>query len=178
MSHPSRPPHRGTHAFSPLAAALAAAGIAAASAAQAASVEVQFEQPDRYTDAERGIDAERVRGQVEQLLKDAGARWLPASQALTVKVLDIDLAGERRPSFRLGGDVRVMRGGVDWPRMKLHLTLREGDAVVADEDADIADTAYLQRSVGLDSGGPLRYEARMLDDWFQRRFAPSARASR
>ena len=139
--------------------------------AAAAVVSVSFPQAERYTDAERGAEAERVRQALAQALTALGGSLLPAAQSLEVQVLDIDLAGERRPLRRAGADARVMRGTVDWPRIRLHFTWREGDRVLADEVADIADMDYLRQPQAGMSTSALPYERRMLDDWFHRRFA-------
>ena len=140
--------------------------------AQAASVEVHFVQVDQYADAGRDVRSrEEVQQGLGQHLKRLGAT-LPNSQLLAIDVLDIDLAGEIRPLHRVWPDIRVMRGGADWPRITLRYTLRDGSALLTSGEERLSDMNYLVAGAyrGYDQGEALRYEKRMLDRWFNERF--------
>lgn len=141
---------------------------------QAATVQVSFEHPERFSDAGTGRDAERVRSVISQHLQSLGEAQLPAQQTLSVTVTDIDLAGEIWPWRGRFGDVRVMGRQVDWPRIALRYTLSEGDRVLAQGEDRVADMAYLMRPVRHRFMDPLPYEQRMLGEWFARRFEPKA----
>jgi hypothetical protein len=94
---------------------------------------------------------------------------LAPNQALEVKVLDIDLAGQFEPwNFRLR-NIRVMRD-ITWPRMKVQYTFREDGAELLSAGEDVADLNYLGRPTLCFSNDRLRYEKQMLDDWFYNRF--------
>ena len=91
-------------------------------------------------------------------------------QTLKIDVLDVDLAGEPHHGAR-AHDVRVLRGRADWPRIQLRYTLDAPDEVARSGEATIRDLAYLQHvAVGYSSDEPLRYERRMLDEWFRFQF--------
>jgi hypothetical protein len=156
----------------PLLATSIALALAGCGIAHAGTVDVKYVQDGQYTDAGRGRDLEQVEWSLTQHLQQLGAKSLPARQTLSIEVLDIDLAGELRPWHRVWPDARVMRGSTDWPRIKLHYTLREGEQVLSTGEEQVADMAYLTggRSWGLHEGQSLYHEKRMLSEWFARRF--------
>lgn len=148
--------------------------LAVAAAAHAGTVEVKFIDPDKFTDArDDALRREDVLKTLEERLKQLGAKKLPASQTLQVEVLDIDLAGDAFPRVGLR-ETRVLRGRADWPRIHLRYTLREGDKVIRSGDDHLADMNYLMGSLRASQDGPLPYEKRMLDQWFDERVAAAA----
>ena len=72
----------------------------AASLAQAGTMEVQFLQPDRYTDVGARRDAAAVQATLRGILQVLAAERLPASQTLSLAITDVDLAGEIAPPTR------------------------------------------------------------------------------
>ena len=160
----------------PLSAALACLAVLAALPAQAGRAEVQFDQPDRYTDIGPRREADAVQQQLRQILQTLAAERLPASQTLRLTVTDVDLAGEIPPASRLMHDVRVMGNRPDWPRISLRYTLQDGDRLVTEGSDVITDMAYLLRNTSTNGTSRLPYEQRMLSDWFDSRFGkPAAR---
>lgn len=147
--------------------------------AQAAgTVSVRFTDPARYTDAGRRdrFDRQPTLEALARHLEKLGARSLPDGQTLAVEVLDIDLAGEFRPTAR-GDDLRVLRGAADWPRLKLRYVLSEGARTLAQGEEVLSDLDYLGTPRATASGDTLAHEKRLLDDWFARRFGAAARAA-
>ena len=142
-----------------------------AATAWAGSAEVSFVRPERFADAGRGHDAAQVQATLSAHLAGLAARYLPASQTLTVEFSDIDLAGELRPVARSGQELRVLRGQADWPRLDLHYSLSEKGQVIASGDEHLVDMAYLQRGGASHDSGALPYEQRLLSEWFTQRFA-------
>lgn len=143
--------------------------LIATAAATAAPSQVRFIEPERYSDAGFG-STERERTQ--QILSDhiaALAQRLPQGQTLRVDVLDVDLAGELR-HFRLD-PVRVLGVGADSPRLHLRYELRQGDQVVLSGEDRLSNPGYLLHTHRVGESTSLHYERRMLDDWFQSRFA-------
>lgn len=135
-----------------------------------AGVSVRFIDPDRYSDADivdarsRAANLAEFRRHFEEL----GRRYLAPGQNLTIDVLDIDLAGDRRftpdPSR-----VRV----VTWSspaRIALRYTLsgrgrpQSGRAVVTGEGFQYQTYARLETA-------RFSAEKAMLRDWFRRAFA-------
>lgn len=147
------------------------AALASASA-MAGTVEVRFIEPDRFSDIrDSHLRREQVLDVLAERLKRLGQAGLPAGQALTVEVLDVDLAGELQPRAA-PGDLRVLRGGADWPRLHLRYTLREGERVLQSGEERLADMAYQQTPLQAASDEPFPYEKRLLERWFAQRFTP------
>jgi hypothetical protein len=144
--------------------------------ALAGKAEVSYDHPERYTDAGRGRDAESTRQTLASHLEELAQTRLPAGQQLDIVVTDIDLAGQVPPMVAARmGEVRVLGRNVDWPRIALRYTLRDGERVLAEGSEVVADMAYMAHT-GLQPGnGALPYERRMLSDWFDRRFAAAGK---
>ena len=93
---------------------------------------------------------------------------LPQGQELKVEVLDIDLAGQIEPRSRGTHDIRVLRGGADWPMIQLRYSIESQGKVLKSGEKRVADMNYLQNHINKYAANePLRYEKRMLDDWFK-----------
>lgn len=148
--------------------------LALAPPAQAAgTVDVSFKPADQLSDIGQGsLDRERNVKALAQHFQSLAAR-LPDGQTLKVEVLDVNLAGELRPTRR-GDEVRVMRGGADWPALDLRWQLLQGGRTLSSGDERLADMAYLHVGRRRAPDSPLPYEARMIDRWFDERFGPAA----
>ena len=143
---------------------------AAASTAMAGTVSVSFINTASYTDA--GTTSWDEQANLRTLavhLEKLGQRWLPAGQVLKVEVLDVDLAGSLR-SQRDGSQLRVLRGGADWPRITLRYTLEENGKALRSAQEQVSDMTYAQGLSGHRDSTSLYYEKRMLDGWFKARF--------
>lgn len=142
----------------------------AASAAFAGTVDVRFVNSSRYADAGNTAWEEEANLQViDRHLKAIGERWLPANHLLKVDVLDVDLAGAVRP-FHGEPEVRVLRGGADFPRIHLQYTLLVDGKVEGSGTEWLTDLDYLRGMSGGSNTETLRYEKRMIDEWFKARF--------
>ena len=148
------------------AAAFAATGLLATVPAHAAGqVEVKFTEADKFTDIGWGsFERERNLAALVQSFQLMTKR-LPDGQTLSVEVLDVDLAGETRMGVR--GDLRIVRGGVDWPRMELRYSLQAGGTTIKTGVERLSDMSYMfaNRPSGSHEGS-LPYEQRMLLRWF------------
>jgi hypothetical protein len=152
---------------------LALGAALAAGLAHAGVVEVAFEQPDRFADAGRGVEAETLRQALTKHLQTLGRQGLPAGQTLKVTVTDIDLAGEVRPRGRFAQEIRVLNGRADWPVISLRYSLSEGGRELARGSERLLDMSYLDRPKPR-SPGPYPYEERLLTQWFAQRFGSAA----
>lgn len=152
---------------------LLAALLALSAASSWAQAEVSYVKPEEFSDVPFNV---RDR---EQLLKDLSAHFahmakqLPAGQSLKVEVLDVDLAGRTYPRRFSPDEIRVMRGGADWPTMHLRYSLEQDGKVLRSGDEHLSNMAYQDRVNRYSSGDPLRYEKQMMDDWFQKEFLSS-----
>lgn len=145
--------------------------LAALGTAHAGTVSVSYAQDARFTDAGRTPwDRESVTQDLTRHLQSLGKQYLPADRELKVEVLDIDLAGEMRPSRRTFQDVRVARGRADWPQITVRYSLVSNGQVLKSAEETISDMDYLNRTSGRYANESLHSEKRMLDDWFKARF--------
>jgi hypothetical protein len=150
---------------------LTLAGLAAltSAAAVAGGATVTFSHPENYSDfpyLERERD-DMLKETADHFIKLAAR--LPASQDLTVEVLDFDLAGDRKlTSFPR--DFRILKGQADWPSMVVRYTLTENGQVIKSGEERIRDMGYLQNINRYFTGDPLRYEKQMVEVWFRDRF--------
>lgn len=139
-------------------------------AAHAGTVTVEFLHPDSYTDVH--VDGD-VKVQVLQPLAEGLKRLgqqLPADQILAIQISDIDLAGDWRPQPRAGFEFRVMTSA-SWPRITLHYELKDSAGRdIQTGDSEIKDMSYQDGALTQPDSAPLRYEQKMLRDWFSRTF--------
>jgi hypothetical protein len=146
---------------------LLAAALLAAAGAASAGVTVEYVKPDEFIDMPRSPrDREQVLREVTRHFNKL-AEDLPAGQDLKVTVTDIDLAGREEPRRWAIDDIRIMRGGADWPSMKLAYTLEQDGRVLRSGEESLKNMMYQQRINRYSSGDALRYEKQMIDDWFQ-----------
>jgi hypothetical protein len=155
--------------MTPLIRQLAFAGLCLLSAGTAmAGVTVNYVQPDKFADLPfTPWEREDVLKGLTEHFQKLG-KQLPPDQNLTVDVLDVDLAGRTEPGRRSGRDIRILRGGADWPHMRLHYTLESGGSIIASGDAELSDMMYMQRMNRYSDGDQLRYEKQMIDEWFNK----------
>ena len=159
------------HLHTPTAVGLALALLSAALPATAAgTVEVSWLQPERYSDAGRtASERERTMSSLGAVFTQL-ARQLPDGQTLKLEVLDVDLAGEIEPHPRQ--DMRIVRGGTDWPKITLRYALQAGGETLKAGEARLADMNYLFDTLParlLDV--EMAYEKRMIEQWFGQNFA-------
>ena len=145
--------------------------FAFAAAPSLAAVTVTYGNPDRFTDAgDRNSDPVKVMKDLEQYLKSLGDRYLPANANLKIEVLDLDRAG--RPRGNLPTDIRIMTGKGDIPCIELRYALETDGNAAQPKRERVCDNDYLRPLGGrYDEHDPVVYEKRMLDQWFQERFA-------
>lgn len=136
-----------------------------------AGVTVSFSQPENYSDLpfapwERKDVLDELTEHFQKL-----SEALPPGVDLNVEVLDIDLAG--RIHHRRANEIRVLRGGADWPIIRLRYSLMQDGKVIASGEERLRDMMYLDNLRNrYSSGDPLRYEKRMIDEWFNKKIAP------
>ncbi|MDM7861726.1 DUF3016 domain-containing protein [Alteromonas sp. ASW11-36] len=153
--------------------------VFAADEQQSDKVAVVWESPEDYSDVRPANQSrkrflEQTLNQLEKHFAKLGER-LPANYQWNLTVTNLDLAGEVWPSSFVGlghgaDDVRVIKD-IDIPRMSFSYQLTDAGQVVKEADVELKDMGFLQRSLrGFDSE-PLRYEKRMLNEWFADEFS-------
>ena len=152
--------------LAPLLFATVSAFVLGAGSANA-SVTVDFTQPDRYVDMPFAPwDKDRVMKELQAHFNKLGGQ-LPTGQDLKVEVVDIDLAGRIEPNLRFGHDIRVMKGRADWPTIALRYSIESQGKVLRSGDVRVDDKSYLDHINRYSANESLRYEKRMLDEWFK-----------
>lgn len=150
----------------------AVSAFSAFAAPPAGTLKVSFPHPETYTDAAYrsayGSDRERaqVMNDIRRHFDELAARYLPQGYALSIAVLDVDLAGHFEPWRVRGDDVRIVRD-VTWPRMTLRYELRGSDgAVIGSGEQRISDQNFNMGVNVYSQSDRLRYEKAMMDRWF------------
>ena len=141
----------------------------------AVTVEVEYENPERYSDMEdNGFYSnrlfERFSENFTEFVKEKAGNYLPEDATLSMTVKDVDLAGEfelwRGPDFN---DVRIIKE-IYPPRLKFDYKVTGPDGkVVKEGKAQITDLTYLWNITN-----PIRryetfyYEEELIEDWLRR----------
>jgi hypothetical protein len=135
--------------------ALAAAALLGTTAAYSSTetsknsgVTIEFNEPQSYTDFQltpAGTESQRdylVRT-MRQEIDRAVNRYLPPGYPLTIRINDVDMAGEFRPELGPDADtIRIMRA-IDPPRVKVEYALADADGnVIASGNETLTDMAY------------------------------------
>ena len=158
---------------------LAASGLLAlaAGAASAGDVTVNYIQPDRFSDLPFSAwDREEALKELTEHFASLGAK-LPPDQNMRIDVTDVDLAGREIP-HRGVRDLRVIRNGAEWPRIDLRYTIERNGQVLRTGEAQLRDMAFMDRISRYSDGDSLRFERRMIDDWFNQEIMPRERSAR
>jgi hypothetical protein len=136
------------------------------------NVQVNFQNPDRYTDVDRFSDeSTRAMKAIRETLTSLGSRHLPANANLRVDVIDIDLAGRLIPSARAGKDIRVQGGYANPANIRLHYLLEENGRVIVEKEETIHGLAYQRTISTRNSNEAFTHEKNMLEQWFREALA-------
>jgi hypothetical protein len=155
--------------------ALLGMGLAAGAGAASAAVTVRYVQPERFTDLPRAPwQRTQALDDFKKHFETLGAA-LPPGQDLAIDVLDIDLAGREEPNGLGSDELRIMRGGADWPAMRLRYTLSEGGKVVASGTAQLSDKGYADHINTYPRDARWPYEMQMIDEWWKKTFGAPRR---
>jgi hypothetical protein len=132
-----------------------------------ATTTVTFVAPEKYVDMPFSYyEKDRVKAELKTHFEKLGGT-LPAGEDFKVEILNVDLAGERdhRPGAPM--DLRILRGGADWPRIEVRYSVESQGKVLTSGTTNISDMNYLQTFSQYSRNDFLRYEKRMIDKWFK-----------
>jgi hypothetical protein len=140
--------------------------LAAVALPAAAAVTVSFPSRD-YTDIGRSpADQEAAKNELARYVHALDAKYLKRGEELWLEFVDVDLAG--RLELVKGQEVRVTRGGADWPQFKLRYRLVR-DGKTTDGEESISDMSYQWNKASKPDA--YSFEKQLLEDWFRKRFA-------
>jgi|Laugrespbdmm15sn_2_1035079.scaffolds.fasta_scaffold22135_2 hypothetical protein len=157
-------------------AVLVTSGLLFALQLQAATVEIEWQEPETYRDVRPGNESpvmfeERVIKALTGFFEEAAAAQLPADQVLHLKITDVDLAGDVDYFFlNYTQGIRVMRD-VFFPSIDFSYELKDASgAVIKSGEENIKDMGYLYSGANFVKNPPFNYEKDMIDDWFRKNF--------
>lgn len=137
-------------------------------------VEVSYDKAAPFTDAGEGpreVEA-NIAALTQHLQRLVESRFVTGQQ-LRIEIVELDLAGQLIPTGRAAQRTRVINGAADWPRIDLRYELSSPAGVVSRGVESLSDKSYLLHSLpGSDEA--LRYEQRLLTQWFNTRFGAAA----
>ncbi|QNA87734.1 DUF3016 domain-containing protein [Massilia sp. Dwa41.01b] len=150
--------------------------LALAAGAASADVTVNYVEPDNFTDLPfTNWEREATLKDLTNHFTRLGAQ-LPAGQNLKIDVIDVDLAGREYPG-RGPRDLRIVKQ-IDWPRIDLRYTIEQDGKVLRSGDAQLRDMTFMDRFTRANESGSLRFEKRMIDEWFYSTIVPREQAAR
>jgi len=139
----------------------------------AATVKVDWQEPDNYTDVRApDIAPEKYREHVFKQLDEsftALAAELPSDQTLSIQVTDLNLAGVVEFSHNV--NTRVVRR-TDFPSIHFSYELLDADSsVVKSGDEELKETIF-RRDLRDNHRRPIsfKWEKEMIEKWFQDAF--------
>jgi len=147
-------------------------------AAAQADVQVNFLNPEKFTDIRdnHGFRQVEILKDIEAHLVEQAGKRLPGRD-VRINVTDVDLAGEVEPFGRRLEWLRVMRT-VTLPSISLNYQVSEGGKVVQQGEVRLRDMNYQDGFNAFSSSDPLRYEKKMIDRWFKEEFSPKVASTR
>lgn len=141
-------------------------------------VQIEWKDPKSYTDVRAANQSskrfrENTFKKLEAYLEKLAVK-LPEGQSLKITVTDLDLAGHVWPGHMVGmdstSDVRMIKR-VDIPRMNFSYQLLDSAGnVIQEGDEKLKDMSFQDHINKHFNNDSLRYEKKMLDDWFKDSF--------
>jgi len=155
-------------------------GLLLAPTLQGAEVNVQWQQPEKYTDIEANNLVQqqkfeqRVIDELSRHIQSAADRYLEPDQQLHITVTDINLAGDVDYFFtRFNQPVRVVTN-MHFPSIEFSYELRDANGnVIQSDEENVRDMGFQFSGVYRVNDAELGYEKRMIDDWFEKEFDDS-----
>ena len=147
--------------------------ILASQAAVAATAEVEFVKPEKFTDAgtpRQYVDRDANLTNIRDHFVKQAASLLPADEKLYIRVTDVDLAGAFEPWQLYSREVRIVKE-IYPPRFDFSFRLVRADgSVVKEGERSLRDPGFMSGPSFGYGGDNLRYEKVMLDEWFEKEF--------
>ena len=151
-------------------------GVQAADQKMPSRVEVNFVEPENFTDAadgQRGSDfgREKKLDELRDYLVRRAPSFIPQGQRLEITITDVDLAGEIEPWLSpQAHDVRLIKD-IYHPRIDLSYKLIDAatGAVVKEAKSRLRDITF-NMNIYPNRNDPRVYEKGLLDNWLRGEF--------
>ena len=152
---------------------LCAAALLGSANAFAAEVEVQWQEPEKFTDIRPANDTraayrERVMKKFAGFFQELSTS-LPEGYTWQVSVSDIDLAGD--VDYFAGGSCNPLRvvKEIYSPAIRFsHVLLDQYGEQVASGEEKLRDMGFMHSLRSVSKSEEFHYEKQMLEDWFKR----------
>jgi hypothetical protein len=155
---------------------LAACGACANETTTPPRVDVVYVNPEKFTDVrdsaystDKGRD--EYLGDLKEHIEKQANKYIPDGQHLALRITDVKMAGDfepqRGPRFE---DVRIIRD-IYPPRINLEFKLTDASGKALKEgERKVMDPNFLSEINNYFPDDTLRYEKKLLDDWFRNEF--------
>ena len=154
----------------------------AGTAAYAAQVEVNWQQPEKFTDIRPANESknryrERVLKIFDGYFVDM-AKKLPEDYSWKITVTDLDLAGEIDPfAGGAGNELRVVKE-IYSPAIKFsHIIQNNYGEQIINQEEKLRDMGFMHTLRSYRDNDEFRYEKQMLEQWFSRDVLPKIQAA-
>jgi hypothetical protein len=154
---------------------LSGLAVGAAETRTIARAEVQFFEPQKFTDVRDSYmgDPDRTTylEQIRDHLLEQAKYYVPEGHKLSVTFTDIDMAGDFEPwRGPRWDDIRIVKD-IYPPRMVLSFRLTDAAGnVVKEGKRDLKDLAFMMKISMSFRDDPVRHEKALLDDWLRSEF--------
>lgn len=147
----------------------------------AGGIELEWTDPEAYTDIAPGIGTRAAKlTSVQNAFAAAfaqSAAALPEGYTFKAEITDVDLAGQVNPPQAMDPNLmntRVMTQNY-FPAIILSYTLTDatGAVLASGENVLVTDMDYLSRTTSANASTPYYYEDRMIRNWFGRTVVPA-----
>ncbi|RLV58151.1 DUF3016 domain-containing protein [Parashewanella curva] len=139
-------------------------------------VTINWKEPSKFTDIKSSgeLQSRFEKRLFDSLTKDidkTASKFLRPDQKLELKVTNLDLAGDVRPTFgATSDDIRIVKG-IYPPRIKFSYKVTVHGNIVSSGTQNLSDLAFQDRIVR-DLDRPFVYEKNLINRWLTRTLKP------
>ncbi len=145
-------------------------------AAPAPRVDVVYVNPEKFTDVKDNYffpdeGRDEYLSTLKQHIETHANKYIPAGQHLALRITDVKMAGDFEPlRGPNAGQIRIIKD-IDPPRINLEFKLTDANGKVLKEGVrKISDINFLSTINPYFPDDTLRYEKKLIDDWFYNEF--------
>ena len=142
----------------------------------AGSVNVEWHEPEKYTDVRAATGSreafrQRVFKQLDKHFEKMANEVLPQELSLKIKVINLNLAGDVRYNYSAHRDIRLVKR-IYWPSIEFEYQLLDNNNVIKSEVIKLKDLSFMDRTSKVRSRSSYHYEEQIITDWFVKDIKP------